>query len=68
MEANLKFIFAQANRNFYEKDGLFYDNLIIVNKRENLMGIRSKKIYLNSKCIVLYTLLKMINLIFLENS
>jgi hypothetical protein len=49
MEANLKFIFAQANRNFYEKDGLFYDNLIIVNKTGNLAGIRRKKIYLNSK-------------------
>lgn len=49
MEANLKFIFAQANRNFYEKDGLFYDNLIIVDKTGNLAGIRRKKIYLNSK-------------------
>lgn len=49
MEANLKFISAQANRNFYEKDGLFYDNLIIVNKTESLIGIRRKKIYLNSK-------------------
>lgn len=53
MEANLKFISAQANRNFYEKDGLFYDNLITINKTENRMGIRRKKIYLNSKCIFL---------------
>lgn len=53
MEANLEIILVQANRDFYEKDGLFYDTLTTVNKMETLIGVSCRKFFLNSKCIFL---------------